>query len=274
MAFPLRITFAGMCLLVRDPDRSDGRKMLHMLMPPVGGHLARLVFETRLQLPNANLAELTHVSLEDKAIDLSELIPNSSAASVDLDADVFDLNLLDIRPVERPYIESENTFGAVLSRVTLAAGAADSHVPGGQWRFEQPPIEARRMATSVEWFIPSVPDNSLVLNVKGINGQANGPQLTLTPPNSTGEIHLMILNVTLGELPRRVLKLPPPVNVPKVDSEANHFGAYYSLWRPRISAKNPKFSALAGFRGPTLSPRGSAGSELTCMVATALAERG
>lgn len=276
MPFPLRITFGGMCLLVRDVRRADGRKMLHALMPPVAmRHDARLIYHQRLEDPAAPADALIKLPLENKQIDLTGLIAGSSLDSDTLPGEIFHLRHLDARPISRALLDLDDTGSRVLSRVSLAAGKADGHLcRGANCHVRQkanpagpPRVPRRRMATSVEWLIPDVPGRELKVRIRGLNGSAGSQELILNPPRGNGEIHLVVLHGMPREVENATVPLECPTGNPNL-GRVDHFSAHYDLWNPPIDEDVPEILDNEGGGGP------KRGTEFTCILAAAEGEPG
>ena len=273
MPFQLKITFAGMCLLVRDQQQP----LLHVLLPPVrtGGphphepHVARLIYDPAHRNPggaptqNVSVSRADDVPLENTAIDLSGLAA-ASGFDPGMPAEVVDLAQATPKPVSRALFQG-GTGGRAVTRITLANGAV-SNTPGGdRWSLGQNPPQ--HMATAVEWTIDGVQGDSLRLGLEAMDGSSQNRTLELFP-TSDGVLNLYVFHSPDDDLPE---SLPPTFHtgpVPGQTPVATHFRFYYDLIdnlpvKPPVPVYQgnppPKAGGVVGIKG----------LKITCITATA-----
>ncbi len=292
--FNLTITFAGLCLLV--PDRANA--MLHVLMPSTPGHephIPALVFVD--QEGNVQCPEISGMHLE-----LPQLLSSGFDSAVG--AEVFDFGgaLLGERKVPRALLGDGAPAEPVRARMRLKAGRySRARRGGGFWKFKgHNGPDSRRLPTAVDWVIRNV--NFPHLEIKNTAGSDT---FKVFPVNNA--IHVLVVNVTQAELDVMGPDVPPHANCPPADHPASHFLVYRELLTPSDAFDPPEFDQVqsqgqgicppvnSGGR-PSEQAQGTArsadghpvsdsqspahpihgtlttagaGSELTCMVATA-----
>lgn len=289
MPFHLEITFAGMCLLVRDMERDRTPRMLHVLMPDTGAHvhLPTLAYLTAHEIGSPVPDPVTtHDVAGRELLDLASLTA-SNGFDLTMPRNVFDFEQPPLAPreVSRALLDGATLPADVVFRTRLAAGLCTDHRPGGFWFVQVNDAESsHRMATAVTWRLENVPLATLALNLGG------GVRPVLTPlPDANGElvIRLMIVNVTPEEFETLGNPLPLPSRCPPDREPGHHFTHYFPLLDPRDPSVVPEFdeartrAAGACDHLPPISEAASpiaalanfAGSEFTCMITTAPAFR-
>lgn len=289
MAFNLRFTFAGMCLLVRDDDKQK----LHVLMPPTGRnshrsqhgideHFVRLRYDIQHERPTENtnkykgVARFTDIKMEHGLIDLSGI---TGTPDLNYRPDIVDLQPVTNQPISRTLLEGHNPGDKVLSRVTLAAGSIGRYDRGGRWKLDEniPDKDAKYMAISVTWTIPGIDQEVLELEIKALNDEREPESERKTLYPIGGTIDLSVLHT-----PEPELRPCPPTGMPDKHQEAKHFKAYYDLFNLNGSHSRP--TPIFVDAGQPVEPedknrtvRGPVqilGSQVTCILATAEAEPG
>ena len=208
-SFRLDIEFAGMCLFVRDL----GPQQMHVLLPPVDGHLARLFYapEHGSAAPCDSGTRWPCESLAGLALDLTGLTPGASITRP-VDDSVVDLStFLGGKTVPRRHLDDPPPADPVLCRVTLDDGDRDSLKPGISWVFGP---GRRQMAISLTWRIFGVQAPlRLTLGSK---------TLELVPEH--GQMRLAIFNAPADELPDSTTPFPGPTD------PVQHFKKYYDFF--------------------------------------------
>lgn len=226
----LRITFAGLCLLVRDEARADGRKMLHVLLPGetehAEAHEARLYFDSRHLTGVNGAAGLCALPLRNALIDLVDLIPGSNADLAKL-AQLVDLARITQKPVERRLIDTHDPGSLVKARISLAAGTGGRFNRGGRWKLGQNPHQF--MPTYMEWVIKDLPNDTITLDLVGLNQTPTARSLNLHAV--ANQIELFIFHSPAKQLPYELPGHPLPIEGrhPTKCEKAHHFSAFYPL---------------------------------------------
>lgn len=293
--FNLTITFSGLCLLVRDPVR----RMLHVLMPTTAGyahHIPAIVYRDQDDQVNCWKISNMHLELRD--------VTGSCDPTMPTDVFDFDDELLGRRSVDPALLEVDQDGSLpekVQARVRLTAGAhGGTYRRGGFWNFNLPDgsVVPRPLPTAVNWVIPGVRRSSLAIDNKA------GAESFEVFPDGNDNIHLFIVHVTREEL--RVIgpDIPPTPACLRHQDAAMHLSAYKQLLTPAHALIVPKFDEPRTRREGLCKPLGevvqplpvakvgdclddaeadqgdhsdagtlhaaaAAGSDLTCMVATA-----
>lgn len=241
--FNVHINFAGMCMFVRD----KAKNRMHVLMPPVKGHQARL-FVPREHHPSPPAGDrYVRYPLKGRVLDLTSFLSNSSTIN-QLDTSIVDLSDLLKKRVPRELLEepsSPDSTRKVLARVTLDDGEMrpDDVNTGTDWEFGG---RIRDMAISGTWTIKNA--ESLPGDLERIVRLCPGDTLTL-----------YIFNARPDEGPGSTHSDPLPNIV-------HHFDRFYSLIRDvkpteRKKPRKPKKTAFA--------PTSTVGTRFTCIMAQA-----
>jgi hypothetical protein len=258
MSFDLRIRFAGLCLLVPDPQRADppAPARFHVLLPDVkhehGGHehapdapdaagtgeaaaggeivehLPRLIYDRAHESPDSKefTRELACIDLRGQALSLLGLGPDP----IDLFLPGEVANLDDVagpNRLARKFVDSMAPGPELAARVTLDRGCVTDYLLGVQARLtdsegeEAEEEDAPRMTAQVEWTVRGIEtaDGSLTFGPKGVNGGPDGGGIKLYPIGRT--IHLEVWNVPKSELPGSP--------APNEDSSEEHFAGLFDL---------------------------------------------
>lgn len=273
--FDLTITFAGMCLLVRDPAHG----MFHVLMPETDAahpHYPRLVFVDETGTFRKEPIEKMHLELPG--------VSGSNGFSANAHPEVYDWDdpLLDRRTVKQALLDPASPLpSGVASRIRLTAGKHGDRRRGGLWAFNGGTV-VRRLPTAMDWVIEDVKLPHLTVEDK-----VGGGTFKVVPRN--GAIHLLMVNVTAKERDAIVTtEIPPHADCPPANEDAHHMELYFPILDPPDSATLPKFDRAASHdaglcatpilfgaraaeaHGNAATPAAAAGgSELTCMVTTA-----
>lgn len=220
MPYDLRVVFHGMCLFVRTTDG------LHVLMPATGSghgcsasggveaHAARLIFDTaHLRQDATGLDDLlVHYSLESKKLAFP---PGGGALNLAMPPELAQLG----SPVRADVLSGENP-DLVLSRVLLRNGGWTDHAKGACWSWGG---RIRRLSHVVEWTVPGVGGDSLLLEPEGLSGGTAGSLPPLYPVN--GVLELEVWHAPHMELPPDSMVPPPPTR----GGAGHHFSAYGPL---------------------------------------------
>lgn len=282
MPFHLEITFAGMCLLVRDSAAAPN--MLHVLMPDMSGshaHDAKLLFPKKYLPQGGGPVEKEEIDLAPRRLDL-DLSGLSASNGLRLSfPGAFPFDPLG-RGVDRTLLRGNVPPEAVF-RMRLSAGAVatDEVYPGGFWwlleKGKAPPPQGQnpptsvRMATAIKWRLENV-SGSIVSGDKLTLDLGGDVRVLTAHDEGNGKvIRLFILHVPSDEIPASIpVRLPPPRRIPDPDEEADHFLAHYKLLTPSVPELVPVFHRKRfDDEGTALDPNANFGSEFTCMVATA-----
>lgn len=285
MPFHLDITFAGLCLLVRDSDAAGRPRRLHVLMPKVSHpHLPTLAYRKEYEVPGTNPNVIEKRTIAGKQLDLSHL-SSTGGLNLAFPSDVFDFDGAPLGPrkVARSWLDGAALPAGVRFRMKLGAGGYRGHGPSGIWFLRAGGGESsHRMTTIVHWRLENVrlDRDELELDLGG------GMKHTLKPlpgPDGAPAIHLMIVHLTTGEHAVLGTTVPRPTRCLPNREPGPHFLDYFPLLDPSAGV-TPQFDRVrteaAGEcnRASTvplsletaLAPKVFAGgSEFTCMVATA-----
>jgi hypothetical protein len=226
----LRITFAGLCLLVRDDVRTGKPKTLHVLLP--GGtahgeaHEARLYFDARYLIGDGVPSGTCEFDLRDVLIDLTDLLPGSDA-DLGKTKDLADLRCVTGDPVPRVLLDSDSPGSVVKSRISLAAGSGGRSHPGARWKLAE--CTLKYMPTNLEWVIAGLPAGAITLRLAALNNAGVAASLDLRPVGN--KIELFVFHSPETELPRKLPAHPLtiPGMKPKKCYRAAHFAAFYPL---------------------------------------------
>lgn len=226
----LRITFAGLCLLVRDDTPAGSRKMLHVLLPDGTEHAerhdARLYFDSRHLTGASGPAGVCDLPLRNVLIDLVDLIAGSNADLTKL-AELADLAHITEKPVGRPLIDTHDPGNLVKTRISVAAGSGGRFNRGGRWKLGRNPHQF--MPTYMEWVIKDLPNDGITLDLVGLNQTPTAGTLNLRPV--ANQIELFVFHSPTHQLPNELPRHPllmqgrPPNKCEKAD----HFSAFYPL---------------------------------------------
>jgi hypothetical protein len=235
----LRITFAGLCLLVRD----DTRGRVHFLLPGKGEHakhhVAQLYLDARHLLGAAAPEGMCAFPLHNVLLDLSFLSAVNNAittAAVELAS----LSCITDNPVERNFIDETIPGESVKTRVTINTGRVGWRNRGARWNLGER-CRSTRMPTAVEWVIDNVDEAGFTLPLAGLNGNTAETSLRIRPIK--GEIHLFIFHSLKETLPVMLPKYPlgEPVAEPGSRPHAPHFSAFYHLVNASATDTVPEF---------------------------------
>lgn len=265
MPFDLSVTFSGMCLLVN--DAGSGR--IHALLPHVGHHhpehLARLIYRAGHERGDGS-ADRVMKALEGRGLDLSAVASGRERSSIP--SDLFDMGSIMGQKISRGLLQGDGGR-KVLSRIALAPYGAMTSNKGGLWKIAG--HGRQRMATSVTWTLPGVPEDLLELTLNPLTGDCAGERLTLHPIEIDGalKVELHVFHTPQDELPVGFPYDPDQTGGRRLDpgDAAPHFEAYYSLFG---------LPPVPRYDGPPIRPTHEAGesepmtgSFLVCMSATA-----
>lgn len=265
----LHVVIGGLCLLVRDEKRSDGKKMLHVLMPDHGHavhHTAVLMHDPIYGCSTSG--PICQVPLDGVLFNFPE-IGGSITTPIELKK-VVNEKCVGGQPVERKFLDGTKLHGLLKSRITIASGREGTETNiGGLWELGGC---TQHMATLIHWEIPGFPSGDLELDYT-LNGQDKS--LKLRPRNNAIELFF------LHEMPESLPSSPPslsnlpPANEP-TEEEAVHFRALYPLLRKQLTDKAPKYKGgNLGTRSEEYEkevPASRRGFDFQCIAATAPAE--
>jgi hypothetical protein len=265
----LHIVIGGLCLLVRDEVRTDGKKMLHILFPRSGHgahHHPVLMIHPDFRVPGASNPN-DPIWLDGVTLDLPSAIRGQAAGEITgttLFSHVASEECFEGQPVARVQLK-DVPHGMVKAMVTITAGQQGTEKgPGVEWNLGG--CKNRKMGTWAHWQIPGLPAGEIEL-------QCGTKTLRLRPQN--GRIELVFLHeIKLPEEPPRLSTLPTTYNAPD-DRRARHFGAFFPLvgksdGHPVPTHGNPRSEDHDHSpKDPALS---TWGLDYTCIMATAPAE--
>lgn len=220
----LRITFAGLCLLVQDGQPGK----LHVLLPGGGGHAgyhgAQLYFDARHLLGESAPEGMCAFPLANVLVDLSS---GSDTAVTHGASRVAHLGCITQKRVPRSFLDGNYPGELVKTRITLDAGAVADNNRGARWNLAK--CAKVWMPTWLEWVIPGVPEEGITLTLAGLNGKLGAGDLQLRPV--AREIHLFVFHSPYEHLPVVLPKRPlgEPVLMSKAVPGASHFTAFYPL---------------------------------------------
>ncbi|WP_420126200.1 hypothetical protein [Longimicrobium sp.] len=273
MAFTLRITFSGLCLFVPEPATPGGTTgRMHVLMPGMFGHhhhgadrhVPVLAYDTGHLVQGAAamgvsaLAKLTGHEL---------VIADGDGANLHLCDHIVDLRGVTGRGVDPDHL-GPDTKRKLVSRVTLGAGEITGVSPGVCWEWR--PGEFRPIAHRVQWDIPDVQGDSLILETAPIGGGGASRALgTLFPVD--GRVNLEVFHETPQDLPPDPMPMdhqpaPMPGDHPK------HFSAFYGVFGGPVPMVLPRYWGTLADCPPladpcAILPPQMGGTPLTCLVA-------
>lgn len=253
MAFTLRITFSGLCLLVPEPANGGPTGRMHVLMPGMFGehcgedrHVAAVAYDTGHLAAEGTPTGVTAIA----SLARRQLTPVlGEEANLALCSHIVDLREITQRPVDADHLGAD-TGEKLAARVTLGAGGITRVSQGVCWEWR--PGEFRPIAHRVEWEIPDVDGDSLTLESDPIGGGGPPKALgTLYPID--GRVNLVVYHETPQELPPD----PLPVSsqpVPARGHTPHHFTAYYSLFGGPVPTVLPRFWGGLGDCPPLSNP--------------------
>lgn len=269
----LHIAIGGLCLLVRDEARTDGKKMLHVLFPekiPGPAHHANLVVHPDYRVP-ADLNKPFKIPLDGVTLDLPSAI-NGQAEREVVGSTRFE-SVVDERcfhggRVRRALLDKALDREVLKARITIAAGGQGTEKGEGvEWNLGD--CRDRMMGTWVHWKIPGLPAGEVELRL-------GTTTLRLRPRN--GRIELVFLHeMDLPIEPPRLSDLPTTYDAP-TNRWAPHFHAFFRLLgvddsHPVPTHGKPNMSE-GHTHAPPAVPKAVAGLDYTCIMATAPAEPG
>lgn len=292
-SFTLRIVFTGLCLLVEDYVREDGRKLVHVLLPHTGSHYhpggthqhsggkettthhAYLIYNGEYEGGTGMQKRL----FTYKLIDLTGVLRGGSP-SVDPTGIV---NLTEELNARVPrHLLGEETSEKPISRVTFDSGRTCdgegcNRGEGALWKFGNKPHQ--RMTTWFEWVIEGIKGEGMELQVQALDGTGTD-KYPLKPIADAGggvekEIRLFVFHTLPGDIPKNNndLRMPLRERPPPNSGPAKHFNAYYSLLsgQPTEPPVPIEYKLPPGVR-PEVAPFKIWGLDYSCMVAMAEAQ--
>ena len=245
MAFTLRITFSGLCLFVADgePGATTGR--MHVLLPGMFGHhhcgpdrhVAALGYDT------GSLAQdgpLTGVMALARLAGHALTFGSGNTASLRLCSQIPDLREITGQGVDPDVLDADEGQKLV-SRITLAAGGITRVAQGVCWEWRG---QYRPIANRVEWEIPNVEGDSLVVSATPIDGGGGSRPLGKLYPRD-GRLSLTVYHDTSENMPPDPL---PAEHQPALNrgEPTPHFAAYYGVFAGDVPNELPRFHSAAG----------------------------
>lgn len=228
--FDLTITFAGICLLVRDEDK--GR--MHVVMPQTGGmvHFPVLVF-----VDNSGTVQKVDIP-PNTDIDLTGLT-GSNGLNLKMPDGVFDFDGPPYGPrtVSRPKVEAKPFPPEVSIRANFAAGECKPlRRFGGFWDINSGgSVTTHRMATAVDWVIKDVAGSNLTVDL--------GSAGTRVVPLIGTSMHVLLVHVTPEEYKVLGEDVPGPSGpCPPADKPLHHFQLYFPVLSPSTVPDLPTFN--------------------------------
>ena len=192
--------------------------------------------------------------------------------------------------VHRNLLASNPPRDSLRARFTLGGGDVSGACPMGRWTFD--PVGAQQrdtisLANVVEWTIPDVPQDSIVLVRRRLSGGSAQKLVTLYPER--GRIELLIAHVPpgalikfqrlLSRLARHSGRTPAAKLAPAGghlastdDTRIDHFGSYYRLFDRAQDRRLPSYDRTVDSDGCPLSiwlrapVRSMAPTTVNCMV--------
>jgi hypothetical protein len=127
----------------------------------------------------------------------------------------------------RDEVFTEDAGGLLAARITFQSGACTGVAPGRCWSWRG---TVRRMTHVVEWSIPDIPGDELVLPLQQFSGVTGGELGPLYPVN--GVVDLDFFHAPYADLPPDpVIPVEPdPANPPV----AHHFAAILRLFQDPV----------------------------------------
>ncbi|HYR09452.1 MAG TPA: hypothetical protein VEQ60_16825 [Longimicrobium sp.] len=273
MAFTLRITFSGLCLFVAEgePGATTGR--MHVLLPGMFGHhdcgshrhVAALGYDAGSLVQGGpvlgvpSLARLKHLALA---------FGSGDTASLRLCSQIPDLREITNQPVDPDQL-ADDTSEKLVSRVTLHAGSISRVAQGVCWEWR--PGEFRPIANRVEWEIPDMEGDSLIVTATPLRGSGSPKPLGKLYPTD-GVLSLDVFHETAENMPPDAL---PADRQPAlaVGEHPPHFSAFYDVFGsevqdpvlPRYHGQLEDCPTLEGACPPLPPSMGL--SAYTCLVA-------
>lgn len=255
----LRIRFCGLCFFVKDQAGA-----LHVLLPGLHGHGEHCAVEehvARLHTRSNGQYDQQGFLLDGCRLDFA---PAGEGTPGEVPDEVFNFRKYPW-PGSQPgagsvvpeALANPGAGGRVRAQLILRAGSGAPYNPGGDW--DMPNGEVVWMATVLDWVIPNLPGNELLLipeALPGAAGQCALPSpLRLTPDPGSKEILILVSHRPAKENdPDDVGSTPKPSN----DTHATHFPAYYPLVRGTPHGTLPRNRHPGG---------GDKGDLVTCMLA-------
>ena len=272
MAFTLRITFSGLCLLVPEPVGGGATGRMHVLMPGMFGHhhhgadrhVAVLAYDAGYLVPGGQTLGISALA----KLSGQQFTPvPGEGAGLERCGHIVNLREITGRPVDPDHLGAD-AKRKLVARVTLGAGRITRVSPGVCWEWR--PGEFRPIAHRVEWEIPEMEGDRLALVSEPIAGGGVPRQLgTLFPVD--GRINLDVFHETTQDLP------PDPMPIahqpaPMPGESPKHFSAYYGLFGGPVPIRLPTYWGKLGDCPPLpdgceLIPPDMGGTPYTCLVA-------
>jgi hypothetical protein len=259
--FTLRITFAGLCLFVREGDTR-----VHVLLINHGHgsddeHHARLVYDRAFATPGATKLErflccdpLSGCTLKLEGYQDDPFVPLTAPRMADLQ------RIAGVKKLARKWIEP-NPGHQVAARITIGSGKCSHQLLGPDWTCDlvswQLPFCVLHRATGVwpdkishrtEWTIDNVPVDDpkngtwilQFLNLRKDDERAH--PLKLHAIDHVIDLH--VYNTVERDLPPA--EMPSPEDEPKKGDKALHFDAYYCVTSggrrmiPKLAVRPPR----------------------------------
>ncbi len=257
--FDLRITFTGLCLLVKDTRDASHPKMHALLLAPdrrpsnahqMEHHFADIYHDSAYTIPNSTRVSGNYASFPIRGLlDLSTLPsdPRTSAHGrpADIPKEVADLNAVSGCKIDKSCIGTDFD-GEIAARVTIGSGHVSDYNVSGPWQFQG--SDDCYLAWKAGWLIPcSGMDHLDVWDGSTIR--------TLYPIG--GLIELRVKNVVESER----MGEDPPFMWPNQTSQ-RHFMAYFDVYPSECRMGVPTAPPLPD---GTVEIRGSF---MTCAIAT------
>jgi hypothetical protein len=272
MSFTLHVTFSGLCLFRRSPTD----ELLVLLPPGHQGdpHVARVGYHVRYDstLVSPQGARFAEIPFEGRVLDLRGITSGTSldpSFPAHLDA----LEVVDISDiVDEPARPSRERARVHIRHGGVCPIGVCARPRGAQFKIRwneangQQKEKLQRMATSVQWIIPEVQQNSLALKSTDLRGADEQTHATLTP-DGNNRIRIYVFHTLPDELPSSVR---PAHEKLKKGTPAPHFRHYYHLFGNPAAQPIPTFHE---HRDPANSQKILRnlffGRRFTCMVASA-----
>jgi hypothetical protein len=238
---------------------------MHVLLPAAAaGHVPVLLYPDSAQMPNQaetttpGTWELRNGSLDlrrDLVVVSGQTLDNVPGGVAEIEAST--------GKVDHSLVDTPDTHGHVISRISFAAGKA-SHTTGGKGAVWKLGGKSQQLAIRLVWTL-DVEGDSVTLHHRGMNGQGDGEPLTLYPSDK-GVLKLWVFHSPSDQLPN---KLPPCTRKPSSPPMAMHYRAYYDLITPPVS--NPEIPTFEAFdlTQRLCDDESLRGTEVTCVVAKA-----
>jgi hypothetical protein len=234
----LTIQMTGLLLMV--PPKSSGG-VTHVLAPQMWEHYNLVGFHSPQNTPGLcamynDDRDICYVKMDGWMLDSIGAITSGYTDRQSLPAGVLNLTHLsggDQVDLGRAMRESRSVIRLYSGKVTKICSLA-------YWRYDpvgQPRPKRRRLANRVDWRIPNLNSDSLVLVFRGLNDTTR--HAVTLKPNARRQIELLVVHVPVTDTNGLFSAPGKQAMIDPEDDLKPHFNAFYGLMNPAARTQRP-----------------------------------